>query len=142
MKCADSDKIVFDYIGGNLDEEKVKAFESHLLVCSRCSRYLSFVKGTLSVIDEARVVEPDPLFAGRIYKKIDSTPAFILKHRRIINIAAAAAVVIFAVFTGMNLAKFSSAGYLSSGSAIESDILFADEMSIEPIEYYFLSDND
>jgi len=139
MDCNVIENIVLEYLEGDPGRETAKAFETHLDNCERCRDYVSFVKAALGEISVEKEAVAGASFLENVLEKVDNVPVIKLKRRKYLQTAAAAAVIIFAVFTGMKLGRFSSAVYLSQGSSIESDIFFAGDMSLEPIENYFIT---
>jgi len=138
MNCTDTEKMALEYLEGGLASDRAKAFEQHLHECERCNDYLLFVKTTLGQVELEKEVSPGISFLENVLEKVSPPALLKVKQRKLYQFAAAAAVIIFAVFTGINLGRYSSAGYISQGNPIENDILFAEDISMEPIESYFL----
>lgn len=127
------------YIEGSLDNEKSKSVEEHLRLCSSCAAFADMLRGSLGVIEQEKKVDEDNDFAGKVIalmhseKKSVSIPLF-----SILRYAAAAAVIILGVFTGINIAKVVSGSADFSTLEISDEEYYLYDMYQEPIESFFL----
>ena len=143
MNCTIIESKALQYLEGDLDRSELEALERHLAECGSCKEYLSFLKSTMEVFEEERVIDDNPAFISSVFEEIDGGSSHIQLRRRILSYVAAAAIFFFAVFTGMNIGKLTSSAYSAETSIGETDILFASEISMEPIESFFFStDNE
>lgn len=140
MKCNDTHRLIIQYLNGDLDRQSIVEIENHLRDCPECDGYVSFTRAAFAVVDSEKRVEPDSSFLDHVFDRLES-PVTIRSYRnKMLSLAAAAAVIVFATFAGMSLARFSSSAYFTSvDTSIKSDILFANEMTIEPFENFFIS---
>jgi predicted anti-sigma-YlaC factor YlaD len=133
MNCKETQRNIFDYLDGVLDEHNTTEIENHLAICSDCSSRVSFIGSALDGISVERIVEPDSEFTGSVMLKIDSPGRVISLRERFISIASAAAIVLVALFTGTSLARLASSGQNNEGT-----LLYAEDVYFEPIESFFL----
>jgi hypothetical protein len=138
MNCIETDKMVIAYLEGSLGDDKSQDFKKHLDGCAKCSDYVAFVRSSLDVIAIDKKVPEGTLVPGKIIEKVGPGRVIGLNRRKMLQVSAAAAVIAFAVFTGMSLGRYTSSVYLSQGNSIENDFLFAGDLSLEPIESYFI----
>ena len=139
MECSKVHNELIFFIEGNLDEKRSAEIKEHLADCRECSAFADMLRESLDVIEEEKSIPEDKGFADRIIAKIDSGER--TQKPRTLNIlryAAAAAVIIFGVFTGMNIARLAS-GYQGNGSGeISEEVYYLNDMYQEPIESFFL----
>jgi anti-sigma factor RsiW len=133
MNCKETHRNIFDYLDGVLDEHETAEMERHLTLCSDCSSRVSFIRSGLEVISVDRRVEPDSEFINSVMSGIDSAGRVISLRERFISVASAAAIILVAVFAGTNLARLATSGHNS-----DDTVLYAEDIYFEPIESFFL----
>jgi hypothetical protein len=142
MNCIEINKDMIDFLEDKLPEEKSSEFKSHLKECRQCSEFSSFLEHSLKQIEIEKQVKDDHKFIIEVFDRIDSKPNLTTRVRSIVPILAAASVIVFAVFTGINIARYSSGTFIPESNSSNNDILFANELSREPIENFFLINED
>jgi anti-sigma factor RsiW len=139
MDCSKVNKYLIFYIEGDLDDEKSRSVEEHLRLCPGCAALADMLKESLGVIEQEKKVNEDNDFATSVIARMDSekksadTPLF-----NMFRYAAAAAVIIFGVFTGINIAKIVSGSGDYSTVEISDEEYYLYDMFQEPIESFFL----
>lgn len=143
MNCKDTNRQMMAFLEGSLPEKERLPVSNHLKECSSCKEFSLFLEKSLSQIDVETDVREDEQFIDEIFRKIDSGSKQSFGIRKLIPLLAAASVILFAVFTGINIAKYTSDINMLDRNSANNDILFASEISREPIENYFLiNDNE
>jgi len=131
------------YLEGSLDDEKNKLLEEHLRICSDCAALADKLRLSLGVIEHEREVFEDNGFADKVLDRMHSeerpVSAPVLS---IFKYAAAAAVIIFGVFTGINLGKVTTGSGDYSSNELSDEEYYLYDMYQEPIESFFLVNHD
>lgn len=139
MNCNQVHKHLIFYIEGSLDEVKSKSVEEHLRLCTNCAAFADMLRASLGVIEEEKKINEDNEFAGKVIGEMHSAKKAVgIPLFSIIKYAAAAAVIIFGVFTGINIAKVASGpgGYRTG--ELSDEEYYLNDMYQEPIESFFL----
>ena len=133
MKCKDTHKHITDYLEEILGEQERSEMENHLAACSVCSDRVAFIRSSFEVIEIDRRVKADDDFTRSVMSKIQSSGKVITLRTRLLSVASVAAIVLVAVFSGSILARLAT-----SGHDTEVTSLFAEDINFEPIESFFL----
>lgn len=141
MNCPEINSKVIQYIEGELSELERAQFDEHLQGCDRCQGYLNFLTGSLGQIEVEKKYKAGDDFSQAVLRKINEIPAEKPLRYRILSVASAAAVIFFAVITGINLGRYSASAYVPAQVDSDLHVFFADDISQEPIESFFLLDN-
>jgi hypothetical protein len=142
MNCIEINKDIIDFLEDKLPEGKSSEIKSHLRECRQCSEFSSYLEQSLKQLEIEKQVKDDHKFIIEVFDRIDSKPNLTTRVRSIVPILAAASVIVFAVFTGINIARYSSGTFIPESNSSNNDILFANEISHEPIENFFLINED
>jgi anti-sigma factor RsiW len=139
MECSKIHNDLIFFIEGNLDEKISAEIEEHLTACRECSDFAAMLRASLGVIEEEKRIPEDQGFAEKIIAQVE--PRERKQKSRSLNLiryAAAAAVIILGVFTGMNIARLAS-GYHEKGMAeLSEEAYYLNDMYQEPIKSFFL----
>ncbi|MGM0463553.1 MAG: anti-sigma factor family protein [Bacteroidota bacterium] len=138
MDCSEIHKDLIFYIEGSLAEEKRKSVEEHLLNCEDCSAFADMLKASLDTIGREKMVDEDTAFADRVIGGMKKEKAKTITLTGILRYAAAAAVIILGVFSGVNIAKVTSVPSENEVSEFSDEIYYFNDMHQEPIESFFL----
>lgn len=139
MECSKIHNDLIFFIEGSLDERRSAEIEQHLASCKECSAFADMLRASLGVIEEERNIPVDQGFADRIIAKVDSRERKQkTRTLSILRYVAAAAVIIFGVFTGMNIARLASAYQDEVPAGIGEEAYYINDMYQEPIESFFL----
>ena len=143
MNCTKVNINVIGYLEGTLPEPERSQMEQHLEDCRRCHDYVDFVKVTLKHIDDEKLIEAGDSFSDNILRKLDTGQATrdINLRRKLLYSISAAAALFFAVVTGQVLGRVSYYQATPETSTIGEEMFFVNDMSIEPIESFFLTEN-
>ena len=143
MNCSRIHKHLIFYIEGSLDDETVKSVEEHLRLCTYCTAIADKLKLSLGVIEQEKEVLADIEFADKVLIRMHSekrpVSAPILS---IFKYVAAAAVIIFGVFTGIKLGKVAAGSAEYTSGALSDEEYYLYDMYQEPIESFFLLNHD
>jgi anti-sigma factor RsiW len=139
MECSKVHNDLIFFIEGNLDKKGSAEIEEHLAACQECLAFADMLRASLGVIEEEKNIPDDIGFADRIIAKVDfGERKQKTRTLSILRYVAAAAVIIFGVFTGMNIARLAS-GYQGDGTGeISEEVFYLNDMYQEPIESFFL----
>ncbi|MDZ7738865.1 MAG: zf-HC2 domain-containing protein [Bacteroidales bacterium] len=138
MDCSKIHKDLIFFIEGSLDEEKRKAVDEHLLICEDCSAFADMLKASLDVISQEKKVEEDKTFADRVIEGMKKEEAKTITLTGILRYAAAAAIIILGVFSGINIAKVTTVPGENKVSEFSDEVYYLNDMYQEPIESFFL----
>lgn len=138
MDCSKIHNDLIFYIEGSLAEGKRNAVEEHLRNCAECSAFADMLRASLNVIAQEKMVEEDSGFADRVVREMKKGQAGISTFTGILRYAAAAAVIILGVFSGVNIAKVTSVPPDNELSEISDEVYYLHDMYQEPIESFFL----
>lgn len=139
MECSKVHKDLIFYLEGNLDEEMSSDIREHLSTCSACSDFAAMLRDSLGIIERERQVNEDNDFADRVIAALPpgERTASILPIS-ILRYVAAAAVIVFGVFTGINIAKMTMEQDSSMRGDLIDEAYYLNDMYHEPIESFFL----
>ncbi len=138
MDCSKIHKDLIFFIEGSLAEEKRKSVDEHLRTCEDCSAFADMLKASFDVIGQEREVEEDKTFADRVIEGMKKKEAKTITLTGILRYAAAAAVIILGVFSGVNIARVTSVPSENRVSEFSDEIYYLNDMYQEPIESFFL----
>ena len=139
MECSKIHNDLIFFIEGSLDERRSAEIEQHLASCRECSAFADMLRASLGVIEEERNIPVDQGFADRIIAEVDSRERKQkTRTLSILRYVAAAAVIIFGVFTGMNIARLASGYQDEAPAGIDEEAYYLNDMYQEPIESFFL----
>jgi hypothetical protein len=88
MTCEEYNRILVDYVLGDIDRARSAEVELHLAECKNCAREVQEISRTLDLLREAdgrvSAVSPDPRFRNRVMHKIPhrKRDSVVLMHRR------------------------------------------------------------
>ncbi len=105
MKCEDFIRLIDAYIDGELDETTVSEMLSHAKECENCAQELSMaemLRDTLSGIDEDTVPPIAAQAAWRNAIKVESRKKRMNRIYKICASAAAAVVIMFGLYAGLD----------------------------------------
>lgn len=139
MECRKVHNDLIFFLEGSLDEKNNANIKQHLETCKECSDFADMLRESLDVIEYEKKVSEDNDFAERIIAELSGKGR---KHKTyslsIFRYAAAAAIIIFGVFTGINIARLAS-GYDHNGlTEMSEETYYLNDMYQEPIESFFL----
>ncbi|HDZ40674.1 MAG TPA: hypothetical protein ENH59_03205 [Bacteroidetes bacterium] len=139
MECKEVHNDLIFFIEGNIDDKRSAEIKEHLEACHECADFADKLRASLDVIEAEKKVSENNDFADRIMAELNSRERKQKTYSlRILRYAAAAAVIIFGVFTGINIARMSS-GYGENGLAgMSEEMYYLNDLYQEPIEGFFL----
>lgn len=139
MNCSEVHNDLIFFIEGSLDEKRSTEIKEHLSTCKKCSDFADYLRESLDIINEEKQVAGDSGFAERIISILDTGGKDKKTYSlRILKYAAAAAVIMLGVFTGINLGKVASGYNHNDGSAQSDELYYLNDLYQEPIESFFL----
>ncbi len=136
MKCSEVHKDLIFYIEGDLSPERENALLKHLDSCSECRAYEKMMRQSLGVIKTEKDVPADDEFEGKVLEKMGSVRIKTYSIAPLLKYAAAAAVVVLGVFTGMSIANLTTNTSNDKLAEAGEEYYYLDE--VEPIESFFL----
>lgn len=143
MDCSEVHINLISYIEGSLDKETAGAVSGHLDKCNECSAFMDMLRGSLAVIEQEKNVPANPGFTASImaamHRQQKDTGTVKLSVLRYI---AAAAVIVFGVFTGINIARVVTGTDDGALYDADSEAYYLNDMYHEPIESFFLLNYD
>lgn len=147
MKCIEVENNLIFLIEGNPTENKAVDIENHLNSCDNCRALYHKIKAELFLIENDKISETNPFFYSRLaerlqqekYKKLS---VIQLKTRQFyIQAAAYAAVVVIAIFLGINLGadlNSNSDLLIEDTEKLTEYQMFADSYNLnQPSEYTY-----
>ena len=143
MDCSKVHKNLIFYIEGSLDKEASQSVKEHLDNCNDCSAFADMLQDSLGVIEEERIVHEDSQFTDRVIAGMQQVRGEAVTIRlTVLRYIAAAAVIVFGVFTGINIARVLSGYDNDMAFDINSEAYYVHDMHQEPIERFFLLNYD
>ncbi len=139
MECSKAHNDIIFYIEGSLDKKRSSAIKQHLDTCKNCSDFADKLRESLDVIEAEKKVSEDNDFADRVMAEV-----FVQGKKQntysleILRYAAAAAIIIFGVFTGINIARLASGYDQEELTEMTDETYYLNDMYQEPIESFFL----
>ncbi len=118
--------------------EKRKVVEEHLNLCDDCSAFADMLKASLDVISQEKKVVEDKAFTDRVIEGVKKEEAKKITLTGMLRYAAAAAVIILGVLSGVNIAKVTSVPSDNEISEFSDEVYYLNDMYQEPIESFFL----
>ncbi|MGM0529506.1 MAG: anti-sigma factor family protein [Bacteroidota bacterium] len=141
MNCSEVHRNLIFYLEGSLDEGVSKSVEEHLGLCGDCAAFADMMRKSLDVIErEKKITETeDKDFTDRVLKTFNSGKDTVnIPVYNILRYAAAAAVIVFGIFTGINIAKVASVPGEYGTGELSDEAYYLNDMYQEPIESFFL----
>ncbi|HCC70990.1 MAG TPA: hypothetical protein DEQ09_07565 [Bacteroidales bacterium] len=140
MDCEKVHKDLIFYIEGSLDEETMRSVEDHLSSCSSCAGFADMLRTSLDIIEKEKKIPEDREFTDKVIAGIseERKTGKVTPLVAILRYVAAAAVIIFGVFTGMNIAKVVSGTGDNVTGAMDDEVYIINDLYQEPIESFFL----
>lgn len=143
MDCSRVHKLLIFYLEGTLDDETGKSVEKHLRLCSNCAALADKLRLSLGVIDQEKEVLEDNGFTDMVLIRMRSEKRTVsAPFLSILKYAAAAAVIILGVFTGINLGKVITGSDEYRSVELSDEEYYLYDMYQEPIESFFLVNHD
>ena len=130
MNCKDTNKLMLQFLDGELSAEKTSEMNEHFNVCSNCSNELNRVKQLYGLIDEEKnEFLHNPYLSSKVLNRIKDDKeqeSILLKPMRYALIASLSAA---AVFVGIIMGSFFSNvnSNIAQSDTDESIELLADE---------------
>jgi anti-sigma factor RsiW len=66
MNCDEARRFLQDYVTRELDPERRRLFDAHLVECGECQRELALMTAVVSTLDHQPVLEPTPGFSRKV----------------------------------------------------------------------------
>jgi len=143
MDCNKVHKDLIFYLEGSLDERTTRSVEKHLDKCSDCAAFANMLRESLEVIEKEKNVHEDLHFADRVIAAMQEEKNETITIRlSVLRYIAAAAVIVFGVFTGINIARVVSGYDNDMAYDINNEAFYVNDMYQEPIESFFLLNYD
>lgn len=139
MDCSEVHKNLIFYLEGSLDEGLSLSVEEHLGLCSDCDAFADMMRKSLGTIEEEKNITEDKGFADSVLTALNSGKNTVnIPVLNILRYTAAAAVIVFGIFTGINIAKvaFESGEYVTG--ELSDEAYYLNDVYQEPIESFFL----
>ena len=142
MNCKQVHKEIFFYINGDIKPQKGSQVDEHLKGCSDCSEFLVYLTKSLDTIPVEKDIKRDPDFYNRINKELTKSQNPGLRSiYPLVRSVAAAAVIVFGTFSGINIARLST-GSTYDDLIIDEEYYYINDIYQEPIENFFLINGD
>jgi anti-sigma factor RsiW len=120
MRCKRVNILMDDYLKGNLVDETLHEFESHIKNCTKCQSNLSISKSLreLASEDASDYIE-NPFFANSVLARIEQNriSAGMSLYAKLASYAAVAAAIILGLFIGMEIGSFGTQVISTSNNA-------------------------
>lgn len=142
MKCEDVNINMFDLLEGSLNRDAEKELREHIDLCEACKSQLSFIEGALGQIEVGKKINVSTGFGDEILAKLKHERKPITLTRKILAPVAAAAVVVFGIFTGIFISDLSSGNSSDMYADLPDEYYYTNEIHLETIEGFFLTNED
>lgn len=142
MKCEDINTNMLDLIEGRLNTEADSSMRKHISECKNCKAQTQFFEGVMAQIDIEKEIKGSEDFTRMLLDKVGNKGKSRTISMSLFTSAAAAAIIVFGILTGVFLSQVSG----GSGSDVYSDLpeefYYSNEIHLETIEGFFLSNDE
>ena len=144
MKCTVFHKNLFNYAENTLSPELKDQIDSHLLTCSECRDYITFLKGAISVIQKDKEISPNPFLFTRIITGLESNDKRELTYtKRYIPEFVFSFVLVAGILGGIFMGSLYSGTSPAYTNDLQEEVSYINDIRQESIETFFLiTDND
>jgi len=141
MNCNVYRDNLIPFLKGELPAGEAARIREHLIGCSECRSFASFLSTTLDVIQAEKNVEPDPFMYTRIQGVLQDTTTPALSRStqaRLIPALAFSLFILAGIFGGFGLGRLilPAGGHGSPGQ--EEIVQMMDDLRQEPMEAFLL----
>ena len=70
MNCGEMQKLIPEYIDGDLQPVEIDAVKQHLEQCAACQKEATLYKGAWQMLNEWKDIEPEPGYISRFWTKV------------------------------------------------------------------------
>jgi anti-sigma factor RsiW len=78
MNCDEVKRSLQDYVTRELDPERRRLFDAHVVECGECQRELALMSAVVSTLDHQPVLNPGPGFSARVMRSLPKDRVFLL----------------------------------------------------------------
>ena len=144
MKCTISHKNLFNYAENTLSPDLKDQIDSHLLTCSECRDYLTFLKDAISVIQKDKEISPNPFLFTRIITELEGNDKRELTYaKRYIPEFVFSFVLVAGILGGIFMGSLYSGTSPAYTNDLQEEVSYINDIRQESIETFFLiTDND
>lgn len=142
MDCRDLGYDIFLYAENLLTGNRKEILERHLVDCKECRDFLGYVKVSLQVLEDEKQTEANPFLSTRILAAKEAEEQLKPVVRRWAPALAFVILFVAAIFGGITLGKLYSQTIASSGSDVQEEMSYIDDLEQEQIETFFMTSND
>ena len=142
MNCEEVNINMLDLAEGSLDRGMAYQLREHIDNCKECKDRYSFIEGAIGQIKSEREISVSQEFGDKILARIKISDKPIFYNRSIFIPLAAAAVIVFGIFTGIFISGLSSGGNTGVYADLPDEYYYTNEIHLETIEGFFLTNHD
>lgn len=142
MNCEEVNKNILALAEGSLERETESQLIAHIDICEECSSQFSFMEGVITYIESEKNIGVSKGFADNILKGMAESKRSVFTLRSVLLPLAAAAVIIFGIFTGIFISELTSDSSSEVYADLPDEYYYTNEIHLETIEGFFLINND
>ncbi len=141
MKCKILNNDLILYAEDSLPSERRDTLESHLKECSECREFLVFLRESMVIIEQDKVVDHNPFLYTRIMAKLEPKERY--SHvKKLIPALTFSLILLAGIFVGIDLGKYFFGNNPPYSADLHEEIRYLDDIKQEPIETFFITSNN
>lgn len=140
MDCKNIHNNIFRLREGSLAENLREETLEHISKCPECRGYDEYIKGIFNVVKQEKNTDPGESFTSKVMSRLEEPERKTIGLWPVVSTVAAAAVVVFGIFTGMFLSNLGS-GQKEVYADLPDEFYYTNEIHLEAIENFFLINN-
>lgn len=141
MKCKDVHREILEFTDANIKTGRSEDIQKHLQTCTDCKRYAEFVEANLLVIETDKVVQVSSDFDDILLGKLVPLKKTVKLSRIILSTLTAAAMVMFGIFTGLNIGSSFGSDNGYEYAELPSEYYYSNDFQLESIESFFITND-
>ncbi|MBI9033335.1 MAG: zf-HC2 domain-containing protein [Bacteroidales bacterium] len=147
MNCKELERMIPEFLEGEISVDEKKAFNEHILGCEICASLLKKMIAANAMIGEFMISEPKPFYTTRVMQRIESASEEWYSLVPVFKGRLAAAFTVFVValgiFLGINFgSQLSSLTNMETVSGTEylAQEYYLDDVSDNSMDVYLLEE--
>ncbi len=142
MNCEDVNINMFELAEGSLDRETESQLRAHIDTCELCKAQFSFIEGAFDQLETERNINVSQGFSDKILARVKKSNKSVFNYRSVFIPLVAAAVIVFGIFTGIFISGLSSGNNTEVYADLPNEYYYTNEIHLETIEGFFLTNKD
>lgn len=141
MECKDVHKEILEFKDSNFKSGRSEDTKNHIQTCTECKRYSEFIEANLIYIETEKAVQVSSDFDEILLGKLGTKKKTVKMPRIILSTLTAAAMIMFGIFTGLNIGSSFSSDKGYEYAELPSEYYYSNDLQLESIESFFITND-